>query len=186
MDFLFLSTSKAMSIWLNKLPFLFLNLKENCFIGQLTTFVETFAILSFSLPFLFLLSSLVSLPLSFPRFLLDWTFPETKVIPLRVEYYPLIIPFHFSFVVLELTSLSPYQICHSCINVSDFLSPRSSSCFIIPTSFIFVVFYFCFNSYMLSTFFRIFFFITLYFRNFVYIFFSVNRFTVLSFRCIEE
>ena len=164
--FLFLVPSKAMSIWLNKFLFLFLEFKENCLIGQFTTSVETFAFLSFSLTFLFFLSSPISfllsfLPssLSFPRFLLDWTFPETKVIPLRVEYYPLRISFP--------TSSSPYQICHSCINVSDLLFPRSSSCFIIPTDFIFVVFYFCFNSYIPSTFFKIFF-IALYFKSFLY------------------
>ena len=132
--------------------------------------------LSFSLVFFSPLYSLVSLPLSFlpsslsfPRLLFAWTFPETKVIPIMVEYYPLRIALHFSFLVLELTSSSPLLDLAQFYQCIWFLfPPRSSSYFIVPTSFIFVVYIFV-SIHILSTCFRISF-ITLYFESFLFIF----------------
>ena len=100
--FWFLVPSKAMRIWLNKFLFLFLDFKENYFIGYLQHLLRHLLFfLSPLLSFSSFLPMTVFLFLSFPffsQFWLDLTFPETKVIPLSVEYYHLKIPFHVSFI----------------------------------------------------------------------------------------
>ena len=158
--FLFLVPSSAMRLWLNEFLFLFLDFKENCFIGEFTTSVETFPFLSF--PFLSFSSFLpltLFLFLSFPFFpqvfaWLDLSWNKSNSTQGWILSSQNLIPFLISSTGINL--LFPLLDCHSCISVSDFVFPRSSSCFLIPTSFIFVVFYFCFNSYIPSTFFRIF------------------------------
>jgi len=100
--FWFLVPSKAVRIWLNEFLFLFLDFKENCFIGYLQHLLRHLLFfLSPLLSFSSFLPMTVFLFLSFPffsQFWLDLTFPETKVIPLSVEYYHLKIPFHVSFI----------------------------------------------------------------------------------------
>jgi len=101
---------------------------------------------------LFLFLSFLFIPQGFAWLDLSWNKSNsTQIWTLSFQNH---IPFLISSTGINL--LFPLLDCHSCISVSDFVFPRSSSCFIIPTRFIFVVFYFCFNSYIPSTFFRFF------------------------------
>ena len=195
--FLFWVPSKAMSIWLNKFPFLFLDLEENCFIGWFTTFVETFAFLSFSFPFFVLLSSLVSLPLSFLSFFpqvfawldLSWNKSDSTQSWILSSQNPISflicrIGINLLLPLLDLPQL--YQCFWFSFSKKQLVLLSQQVLFLLFS--IFVVFYFCFNSHILSTFFTIFFSITLYFRSFLYNFFFCKYiwFTMLNFKWISE